>query len=622
MTALDASPDARAAVGPPAPAPDAAQPGWLRLMWRQLMRHRRNVILAFGAAALGSAGQIVVPLIARQIVDNVIVARSEALWPWLVGLFAVAGATFGLAYVRRYRGGQVALSVQLDLRNAMHDHLQQLDQDTLQRLSTGQLVSRANSDSALIQGLLQFLPLVTGNVLLMVLALVVMFVLSAPLAGLVLVVIPALFAVSYRMRQRIFPASWDAQQHEGDVAQIVDEGVTGVRVVKAFGQERRELERLAGSAQTLYGSRMRAVRLNARYQPLLQAIPALAQVAILVVGGLLALHGRISIGTFLAFSTYVAQFVAPARQLAGVLTVGQQARAGVDRIFQLLRLRPAIADREDAVELPDVRGEIRFDGVRLRRGERQVLDGVDLRLGAGERVAVVGASGSGKSTLAALVSRFQDPDAGTVSVDGHDLRTVTLHSLRRRIAVAFEESFLFSDTIRANIGYGRPHASDAEIEAAARVAQAHDFVTRLPGGYDTVVGERGLTLSGGQRQRVAMARAILADPRILVLDDATSAVDAQTEELIHDGLREVLPGRTTLLVAHRLSTLRLADRVVVLDGGRVQDTGTHDGAHRPQRPLPLAAVRAGGGAAAAGGRPHRGPRRDHQGRGHRLGLDR
>ncbi|MEO9140386.1 MAG: ABC transporter ATP-binding protein [Jatrophihabitans sp.] len=552
-------------------------PGWLRLMWAQLMLHRRNVVLAFGAAVLGSAGQIVVPLIAREILDNVVIARRDALWPWLVALFGVAGVTFALAYVRRYRGGQVALGVQLDLRNAIHDHLQTLDQATLAKLPTGQLVSRANSDSALVQGLLQFLPLVTGNVLLMLLALVVMFVLSPLLALLALVVIPALFVVSYRMRIRIFPASWDAQQREGDVAQIVDEGVTGVRVVKAFGQERRELTRLTESARTLYGSRLRAVRLTARYQPLLEAIPTLAQVAILLFGGLLTINGEITIGTFLAFSTYVGQFVAPARQLAGILTVGQQARAGVERIFGLLAMRPTIADSPDSLELADVRGAIDFDDVHFGYDEdTPVLDGFTLHIAAGERVALVGASGSGKSTVAALVSRFYDPDAGAVSVDGHDLRTITRHSLRRRIGVAFEESFLFSDTIGANIAFGRPAATQTQIEDAARIAQAHEFVARLPLGYDTVVGERGLTLSGGQRQRVALARAILTDPRILVLDDATSAIDARTEERIHAGLLDVLEGRTTLLVAHRRSTLHLAQRIVVIDAGRVADQGTHE----------------------------------------------
>ena len=569
-----------------------ATPGWVRQLWRALMRHRRNVILAFTAAVFGSAAQILVPLVGRQIVDNVVITHRDALWPWLVVLFASAGVTFALAYVRRYRGGQVALQVQLDLRNAIHDHLLSMDATALARMPTGQLVSRSNSDSGLIQGLLQFLPLVTGNALSMLLSLAVMFVLSPPLALLALIVLPALFAVSYRMRRRVFPASWDAQQREGDVAQIVDEGVTGVRIVKAFGQETRELERLAASAQTLYGARMRSTRLTARYQPLLETVPTIGQVTILAFGGLLALHGEISLGTFLAFSTYVGQFVSPARQLAAILTVGQQARAGVERIFSLLALQPAIADAPDALELGDVRGEIVFEDVVFGYADRQssgyadrqssgnqpgrpVLNGFSLRIAPGERVALVGSSGSGKSTVATLLSRFHDPDSGAIRLDGHDLRSVTLHSLRSRVGVAFEESFLFSDTIAANIAYGRAGATQEQIEAAARTVQAHGFISSMPLGYETVVGERGLTLSGGQRQRVALARAVLADPRVLVLDDATSAIDARTEKAIHDGLREVLAQRSTLLIAHRVSTLHLADRVVVLEHGHVVEDGTH-----------------------------------------------
>ncbi len=552
-------------------------PGWLRRLWTYLMRHRRNVVLAVTAAVVGSASQAVVPLIARKIVDDVIVAREAALWPWLLMLIGSAVLTFALAYVRRYRGGQVGLGVQYDLRNDMHDHLQRMDLHTLSGMPTGQLVARANSDSALIQGLLNFLPLVTGNLLGMLISLGIMFVLSPLLAVLAILVLPALFTVSYRMRSRLYPATWDGQQREGDVAQIVNEDVTGVRVVKAFGQEDRELHRLVATAQALYGSRMRATRLQARYQPWLETIPVLAQVAILALGGWLALHGRISIGTFLAFSTYVGQFVAPVRQLAGVLSVGQQARAGVERIMQVLDLRPAIADAPDAVDLAEVRGDIAFEDVHYGYdGQTPVLRGLDLRIPAGQRVALVGPSGSGKSTLAALVSRFHDPDSGRVLLDGHDLRGVTLQSVRRSVAYAFEESFLFSDSVGTNIAYGRPAASHAEIEAAAVAAQADTFIRELPDGYDTVVGERGLTLSGGQRQRIALARAILADPQVLVLDDATSAVDARTEDVIHSALGEVLTDRTTLLIAHRMSTLHLAERIVVLDGGRIVEDGTHD----------------------------------------------
>jgi ATP-binding cassette subfamily B protein len=542
-----------------------------------MLHHRRDVFLSLGAAILGSACQTAVPLIARQIVDNVILRHRSPLWPWLVLLVALAVAIFAFSYIRRYRGGRVALCVQYEMRNAMHDHLQAMDLATLNRLPTGQLVSRANSDSTLVQGLLSFFPIMSGNVLLLVLSLAVMIALSPLLAIVSILVVPALFVVSYRMRQKIFPATWDAQQREGDVAQIVDEDVNGVRIVKAFGQESHELGRIVEVAKKLYGSQMRAVRLQARYQPLLEAVPSIGQVAILAIGGWLALNGHLTLGTFLAFSTYVAQFLAPARQLAGVLTIAQQAKAGVERIFQLLDLAPAIADAPDAVDLPQLRGEVAFSNVTFGYDKAApVLSGFDLRIAAGERVAIVGSSGSGKSTVATLVSRLHDPDAGTVLVDGHDVRTVTRRSLRRQVSFAFEDSFLFSDTVWANIVYGRPNATREDVEAAAQAAQAHGFIEELPNGYDTLVGERGSTLSGGQRQRIALARAILADPRILILDDATSAIDATTEEAIHDALRSVLAKRTTLLIAHRRSTLQLADRIVVLEKGRVIADGSHE----------------------------------------------
>jgi ATP-binding cassette subfamily B protein len=542
-----------------------------------MMLHRQDLILAVTAAVLGSVCLTIIPLVERQIVDGVVVSRNSSLWPWLVLLVALALGSFGLLYIRRYRGGRVALSVQYDLRNAMQAHLQVMDFDNLDRMPTGQLVARANSDSTLVQGLLSFFPIMSGNILLMLFSLGVMVYLSPLLAVVSVIIAPTLLLVSYRMRRKIFPATWDGQQREGDVIQIVDEDVNGVRIVKAFGQEQRELQRVTDAGQTLYGSQMRAVRLQARYQPLLEAIPTVGQVAILAFGGWLALHHEITLGTFLAFSTYIVQLVSPARQLAGVLTIGQQARAGIERIFQLLDLEPAIRDAPDATAMPELKGEISFSDVHFAYGSGvPVLEGFDLQIAAGERVAIVGPSGSGKSTVAMLVPRLYEPDQGSVLVDGCDIRGVTLHSLRRQIGVVFEESFLFSDTVRSNIAYGRPDGTDEGIEAAARVAQAHEFIMELPRGYDTVVGERGLTLSGGQRQRIALARAILSDPRILILDDATSAIDATIEERIYEGLRGVLADRTTLLIAHRQSTLRLADRIVVLIGGRVVEQGPHE----------------------------------------------
>jgi ATP-binding cassette subfamily B protein len=558
------------------------QPGWVRRLWGYIIVHRRNLYIALFGSLVGSVAQAIVPLVERQIVDNVIVAHTSALAPWLIVLVALGVVTFGASYLRRYRGGRLALDVQYDLRNAMHEHLQRLDFANLDRMPTGQLVSRANSDTTLVQGLLSFFPIMSGNVLLMIASLGVMLYLSPLLAIVSLLVAPSLLFISYRMRWRVFPATWDGQQREGDVAQIVDEDVNGVRIVKAFGRERRELERMVGATGALYGSQMRAVRLQSRYQPLMEAIPSLGQVAVLALGGYLALRHEISLGTFLAFSTYIAQLVAPARMLAGILTIGQQARAGIDRIFQLLDLPPAIADPPDAAVLDDIAGDVVFDAVSFSYDSAAddeapaTLRDFSLHLHPGETLALVGPSGSGKSTAAMLVPRFYDATQGSVRIDGHDVRDVALASVRRQIGVVFEESFLFSESVRYNIAYGRPDASAAQVEAAASAAQAHEFILELPDGYDTVVGERGLSLSGGQRQRVALARALLTDPRILILDDATSAIDAKIEEGIHAALRTIMKGRTTLLIAHRVSTLRLSDRVAIVENGTVTEIGPHD----------------------------------------------
>ncbi|MBV9953142.1 MAG: ABC transporter ATP-binding protein, partial [Acidimicrobiia bacterium] len=474
-------------------------------------------------------------------------------------------------------GGRVSLDVQYDLRTAIFERLQRLDLAGHDRMRTGQLVSRASSDVGLLQGILSFLPVTAGNIITLIVSLVVMAALSPLLTVVALVAVPALLIVMIRLRLRVFPASWDAQQRAGEVADVVEETVSGVRVVKGFGQERRMVEDLSDSAEDLFRSRARLVRIQARYTPMLQTIPTLSQVLVLILGGWLVIHDEITLGTFLAFASYLVQLVAPSRMLAGLLALGQQARAGAERVLDLLDSTSEVADRPGAEPLIDVRGEIAFDDISFGylRAE-PVLEGFSLHLAAGERVAVVGTSGSGKSTLALLLPRFYDVQQGSISVDGQDVRDVQLESLRRTVGVVFEESFLFSDSVRANIAYGRPDATDDEVEDAARAAAAHGFISELPEGYDTVVGERGLTLSGGQRQRIALARTLLTDPRVLILDDATSSVDATTEEEIQGALTTLLEGRTTILVAHRRSTLRLADRIVVVDGGRVVAEGQHE----------------------------------------------
>jgi ATP-binding cassette, subfamily B, bacterial len=551
--------------------------GWIRRLIGWIAPHKRDAIAAFTVAIAGTAIAAFAPLVQKVIVDDVISDPTRPLWPWLLLLVVFGVTRFGLAYVRRFRGGRIALAVQHDLRTAIFRQLQRLDFASHDEMQTGQLVSRAGSDIMLIQGLLQFLPIVIGNLLMLVISLVIMFVLSPLLALVMLLMTPALLWTALRLRTAVFPASWDAQQIAGEVATVVEESVTGVRIVKGFGQERRQLDQLADQSRALFGSRLRLVRIQARLQSLMQTIPTFGMVAVLALGGWLALQGQISLGVFLAFSSYMLALVSPVRMFASMLTVAQLARAGAERIFELLDSTPLVQERPDATVLNPTHGEITFDSVSFGylRAE-PVLRDFSLTVHPGETVALVGTSGSGKSTVGLLLPRFYDVHEGAVRVDDVDVRDVTLVSLREQIGVVFEDSFLFSDTIRNNISFARPDASDADVEGAARAVEAHDFVTGLPDGYETVVGEQGLTLSGGQRQRIALARALLSDPRILLLDDATSAVDAGIEAEIHRTLRRLLVGRTTILIAHRRSTLELADRIVVVDQGHVVDEGSHD----------------------------------------------
>ncbi len=403
-----------------------------------------------------------------------------------------------------------------------------------------------------------------------------MIILSPLLSLVAIAVAPALWLIAVASRKKLFPASWQAQQVVGDVAGIVDESIGGVRVVKGFGQEEQEMERLEGTSRFLFGSRLRMVRLTARYNPALTAIPSFGLVGVLLLGGWLAIRGNITLGTFLAFSSYLAQLAGPVRVITNLVTIGQEARASVIRVFEVIDSKPTIADKPDAIDLPADANGILFDDVQFGYVPSQpVLRGLTLEVRPGETVAVIGPSGSGKSTLSLLLPRFYDVRGGAVRIGGYDVRDVTQQSLRASIGMVMEESFLFSDSVRANIAYGRPDATEEQILAAARAAEADEFIRELPEGYDSVVGEQGLTLSGGQRQRVALARALITDPRLLLLDDATSAVDPRIEAEIHATLHRVMAGRTTLLIAHRKSTLNLADRIAVMTAdGRLADVGT------------------------------------------------
>ena len=533
--------------------------------------------MALGGSLLATLVQASIPLIMAWIVDSAILAHHEPIWLGALVLIVAGLLSFAGVYTRRYRGGQLSLEVQHDMRTELFHSLERLDGARQDQLHTGQIVSRSISDLNMVQSLLSQTPMLFGNALLFVLSISIMAYLSPVLTLVALAIAPALWLIAIASRRKLFPASWDAQQKEAQVAGVVDGAVTGVRVVKGFGQEEQEIERLEGVSTRLYSARLRVVRLTARYNPALGAVPMLGQVGVLALGGWLALRGSIQIGVFLAFSLYVGQMVAPVRALSSLITIGQEARASVIRVYEVIDSKPVVTEKPGAVVLPAGTPDVELDHVTFGYlPSEPVLRGLSLHVPPGETLAVVGTSGSGKSTISLLLPRFYDVGSGAIRIGGQDVRDLTLDSLRASIGLVMEDSFLFSDSIRANISYGRPDATQEQIVASARAAEADEFIAGLPDGYDTVIGEQGLTLSGGQRQRVSLARALITDPAILILDDATSAIDAGIEAQIHATLRKVMAGRTTLLIAHRRSTLQLADRIAVLDEGQLVDEGTHE----------------------------------------------
>ncbi len=557
----------------------AKRVGWIRRLATACWRHPKVAVAALLASSIGVGMEAITPLLTRLAVDDA-VAHTTARLGWLVAALAAAALLQCVtAFVRRYLGGRLSLDVQHDLRNAVFRAVQKLDGAKQDSLRTGQVVSRAISDLQLVQGLLSVVPLTAGVLVMLAVALGAMLWLSPLLTLIALVVVPAAGLVTTRTRRTLFPATWSAQQRAADIAEHVEETVAGVRVVKGFGQEARAVSRLEDRARQLFAERMRSARLNATFAPTLAAFPSLGQVGVFALGGLLALRGDISLGTFVAFAAYLALLVGPARLIASLVVLAQLARAGVERVYELIDSQPDVTDAPDAIDVPDGPLAVQLDAVHFGYARSEpVLDGMSLLIEPGETLALVGTPGSGKSTVSLLLGRFYEAQQGAIRVGplGHlvDVRRLRLASLRQSVGMVFEEAFLFSDTVRSNIAYGCPDATDEEVYRAASDAAAHEFISALPQGYDTPVGERGLTLSGGQRQRIALARALLSDPLILVLDDATSAVDATTEAAIHATLRRVTAQRTTLLIAHRRSSLALADRIAVLDGGRVIDVGT------------------------------------------------
>jgi ATP-binding cassette, subfamily B, bacterial len=555
--------------------PDKSK-SWLGRARPIVLSHKRTLLTALGLSFVALLLQVQIPNLLNHAVTNSLERHTVPLshYTWLVlGLAVAAGIS---AYVSRLFLMRTAYAMEFDLRNMLYVHLTRMEFGFYDRVQTGQLISRANSDIRSVQMYLTFGPAILVQCAIAVVAFIYMLTINVPLALVAMSTIPFVFVLSVRMRKTMFPVSWLIQARLAEVATIVDENINGVRVVKSFVAEPRELKTLAKAADRLKWPYIRDADLRARFTPAVQNLPQIGLVLILIVGGLLVIHGHLGVGAILAFSAYLVILQAPFQLLGMLVMLGQRASASAKRIYEVLDEQPTILDSPEALDLVRCEGDVEFDAVDFAYADGPpVLHDFSLHLRPGETVAMVGRTASGKTTVSRLLPRFYDVDAGAVRIDGHDVRELSIASLRSKIGVVLDEPFLFSISIRDNIAYGRPDASLEEVREAARSAGAEEFILQLPDGYDTVVGERGYTLSGGQRQRVAIARTLLVNPPILVLDDATSAVDVQVEQAIHEGLKVLMEGRTTLIVAHRLSTIGLADRVVLVEGGKIVADGTH-----------------------------------------------
>ena len=557
--------------------------GFLRPYRRQLWGS-----LIFAWAAMGMT--VLIPWLIGRAVNAIEQGEKPNLLPLALAIIGAGVLRLGLTMVRRLVAGRVSLAVEFDLRQRFYAHLQRLELGFFDSQQTGQLMSRATVDLQSIRFFLGYgLIFITQNLLTIVLASAVMFILEPWLALVALAPAPFVVYTASRYNRVSRPAVQEVQQRIAELTAEAEENVSGIRIVKAFAREEHQLHRFRRAVARVFDQSIYSTRLQATFSSLLGFLPQLGIALVLLVGGRQVIAGNLSLGDFTAFYTYVAMLAGPMRMLGMTLGMAQRAIASGNRLFEILDRDPAIESPADAPPLPAGGGRVEMRGVTLRYGSASEIDhtgagsisdaalwDIDLDVPAGSTVALVGPSGSGKTSLVALIARLYDPSEGAVRIDGADVRSVDLVSLRSQVAFVGDDSFLFTASIADNIAYARPGAGREEIEAAARRAQADGFIRKLPDGYDTLVGERGLTLSGGQRQRVAIARALLADPRVLILDDATSSVDATTETAIKTGLGEAMAGRTTFVIAHRLSTVSLADEVVVMDGGRIVDRGTHE----------------------------------------------
>jgi len=550
---------------------------WWRRVLPVIQSHRLTFLTAIVLSFVSLIFQVLVPNMLSNDIDHTFVGHVTSLHSDVISI-VIVGLLAGLTgIISRQFLYNTAYNVEADLRSLIYQHLTWLSFSFYDRVQSGQLISRANSDIRSVQMYSIFAPLIIVQCLIGVVAFAFMLSINWALALISMIVMPILYVVGIKMRRVMFPISWITQSRLAEVATIVDENVNGVRVVKSFAQEEAEINRLADAAEGVAWAYIKDANIRAVWSPWVQNLPQLGLALVLLCGGWMVVHGDLRYSEILAFSLYLLMLQAPFMMLGQLVMMGQRARASAGRIFEILDESPEIVERPGAYDLLDVGGSIDFSHVTFTYDNgAEILRDFDAHISPGETVAIVGRTGSGKSTVARLVTRFYDVTDGAITIDGHDLRDLTLTSLRGNIGVVLDEPFLFSISIRDNIAYGRPDASLDDIEEAARAANADEFIVRLPERYETIVGERGYTLSGGQRQRIAIARTLLLNPPILILDDATSAIDVHVESGIYEALRGLLKQRTTIVIAHRISTIALASRVLVLDEGRIIASGTHE----------------------------------------------
>jgi ATP-binding cassette subfamily B protein len=552
----------------------------LRLIAGILWQQRLGVALGVGSGLVWTSGKIAVPALVRQGIDRGMYGGAPLRRAAYILLGGLLTAQF--TGLRRYLAFREGRRAEADLRARLFAHIEHLHFGFHDRVPVGELMSRCHADLLQIQNFITLIPLTLSNVMIVVAVTGIMLSMQPLLAVLALGSLPLLNVLGRRFSLQLFPAVRGLQEQTAELASVVEESVAGVRVIKGLGAEEVQQRKLAKEADDVYAMATRAAAVRSRFLPALELVPNLGQIFVLSYGGHLVLDGKISVGTLVMFNFYVIVLVNPLRMLGQIIAQAERALVAADRAAQVLAIQPAIGDRPRVLRLParsQRGGEVRFEHVSFGYAgthEPLVLHDFDLRIPAGESIALAGETGCGKSTVAKLIARFYDPVRGRVCLDGVDLRDLPVRELRQELGVVFEETFLFSESVHANIALAKPHATRQDIERAARLAFAHDFICELPEGYDTILGERGFSLSGGQRQRIAIARAILADPRVLILDDATSSVDPQKEHEIRSALAQLMQGRTTIVISHRPATIALAQRLVLIGAGRVIAEGTHD----------------------------------------------